>query len=80
MQIPSLIFGYDSSMQIGLDKDNDGTVALESVLDIRAQRRATDVFGLSANHLDILSSARLFELVDGYLSVVTSESAVGAAQ
>lgn len=62
-----LVFGFESSMRIGLDKDNDGTVALESVLDPRAQRRATDLFGLPSGHVDILSSPELSELIRDYL-------------
>jgi hypothetical protein len=58
-----LVFGFDSSMRIGLVKDNDGTVALESVIVPRAQRRADDVFGLCAGHVGLFSPPELFELI-----------------
>jgi pimeloyl-ACP methyl ester carboxylesterase len=63
----TLVFGYRGESSMFMDRDNDGTVALVSVLDTKAQMAASRVYGFHENHVSILSSQDTLNLLNAVL-------------
>lgn len=55
-----LLFGYRGGTSL-FSENNDGTVALSSVIHLPAQQEATKIFGFNEDHTSILFSRELFE-------------------
>jgi pimeloyl-ACP methyl ester carboxylesterase len=58
-----LMFSYRGKGSPFMDRNNDGTVTLSSELDMRAQMAASRVVGFSEDHVSILSSQEVSDML-----------------
>jgi pimeloyl-ACP methyl ester carboxylesterase len=63
-----LIFGYQGSGSLGLPRENDGVVAVESELLPQVQEEAASVFGLPLDHTGILASPVTLRRMEQFIS------------
>lgn len=64
-----LLFGYRNDNSIKLGDNSDGTIALKSQLDPRAQSEATFIHGYNETHTSILESEDVLKTLNEILSV-----------
>lgn len=58
-----LVFSFRGRNAPFLDRNNDGSVALASALDLKAQMAASHVYGLNEDHVSILSCPEVSDLL-----------------
>lgn len=71
-----LLFGYRGEDRTFMDRNNDGTVALSSALDLRAQAEATKTYGFFEDHVSILANREAACLLNGHLQSRATPSIV----
>jgi pimeloyl-ACP methyl ester carboxylesterase len=62
-----LLFSYSGKYSLAVNRNNDGVVSLDSELDPRAQISARKVFGFEEDHVGILSSPAVSQVVNTIL-------------
>jgi pimeloyl-ACP methyl ester carboxylesterase len=63
-----LLFSYKGKYTLGVNRNNDGVVSLESELDPRAQVGARKIFGIEEDHVGLLSSPAAAHVVNSILN------------
>jgi pimeloyl-ACP methyl ester carboxylesterase len=63
-----LLFSYSGKFSLAVNRNNDGVVSLDSELDPRAQIAARRIFGFEEDHVGILSSPEVSQVVNTILS------------